>query len=314
MYLADLNSPDNLNTTLRLINTPSEKVWGKKERIPIPLTLNPEKVTTDLSSIRTIIDKISLEGKPEEASKEQAYALLHTERDAAAIMLISPLIRKNCLFHEMGCWNGVSSIHNLIYCKSRNKGWPKYYLGTDINPRALGLAKMTFDYFDLPIHSRFVCANATQPFGLFSKYPDAHSIVQLALRVIPVLDLESAKALFSVASNELRHPEGRDSYFVVSYALPKGTYYKELTENVGHVMCSDGKLRYRWFENIGTGESGTVFEGESKQDKNKRVVNTFYSDEDFKDLFDKGEFEVLETVLAHEPKGEARNVSLLKRL
>lgn len=305
MYLATLNFPSELNEKLPLITTQSENVWRNQDRISIPLTLGPERVTSDLSEIREILDQVrSPERKKNKASKEEAYALLHIERDAAAaIMLTSPLMGDgNCLFHEMGCWNGTNSIHNLMYCKSTIGRFPKYYLGTDINPRALGIAKMTFNYFDFPIHWQFFSANATQHFGLSSRYPDAQRIVQLALRVIPVLDFRSADALFSVASDELKE---KDSYFVVSYALPEGSNYNKLMAQVGMVSS-------RWFEKFGVGESGTLFDKE--ENGKERVVNTFYSDAEFKKLVEKHRFKVVSTIRADEPRGEARNVSLLRRL
>jgi hypothetical protein len=297
-----------------VISNVSEEIWSKKGNIAVPLTLAQERVTTDLSSISNMVNLVPREGRPIEGSKEQAYALLNTEMDAAAaIMLISPLIKDNCLLHEVGCWNGTNSIHSLVYSKSRSNGWPKYYLGTDINRIALGYAKMTFDYFDFPVNSLFEFANGTKHLGLPSRFPDAERIVRLALRVIPVLDRSSAKAFFSVAGDELGASIKKGSYLVVSYALPRGDYNTKLIQNVGRVQFENGTTALRWYEPFGVEGSGTLFQAESKEDINRRVVNTFYTDKDFRDLFDKSIFEVLETIPASESSGEDRNVSLLIR-
>lgn len=262
-----------------------------------------------------MVNLVSCEGRPVEGLKEQAYALLNTERDAAAaIMLTSPLIKDNCLFHEVGCWNGANSIHSLIYSKSRNNVWPKYYLGTDINPLAIGYAKMAFDYFDFPVRSHFGCENGTKPMGLSLRFPDVERIVQVALRVIPVLDRSSAKAFFLVAGDELSSSLKKDSYLVVSYALPKGPYNTRLIQDVGQFCLDDGTVAFRWYEPFGSEGSGTLFQGDSKEDKNRRVVNTFYAENDFRDLFDESVFKVLKTIPAWESSGEARNVSQLSRL
>lgn len=53
-----------------LISNPSEDIWRKKENIAVPLTLDQKRVSTDLSSIREMVNLVSCEGRPVEGSKE----------------------------------------------------------------------------------------------------------------------------------------------------------------------------------------------------------------------------------------------------
>ena len=162
----------------------------------IPLTTqkddNDEK---DLADIQDIVAQCPYrEGEPNMASKLQKSALLNGNRDAAAaMMLTTPFINNDTLFHEVGCLNGAHSLNSMAYCISLRGCVSKSYVGTDINYAGLGLSKMSFSYFNLPLSKAdFFLANARNRFGLMSVY-STRRFVKVALRVIPVFELSGIK-------------------------------------------------------------------------------------------------------------------------
>ncbi len=123
-----------------LLDNLSDFRWyNEQNMLSLPFTQRNEQVRDELDEIRSVIEQNPFpESSPQNDSKQQTYALLHGEREAAAgTLLTTPFIDENCLFHEIGCWNGTTSINNLVFAHARRGVFPKQYLGTDLNHFAL---------------------------------------------------------------------------------------------------------------------------------------------------------------------------------
>lgn len=208
----------------------SDSYWSEEHPVDPPFIQKQEGVCQNFGELddllRNPLPRESNElavSSDQELRRIRAYALLHGAKDAAvASRLTSPLIEKDSVFHEIGCFNGENSINNLMYCKATRGKFPGFYLGTDINPGAVSMSAMTFGTFDFPFPSKFYVANSTSPLGISSAL-QFNQVTVLALRVIPIFDPSNAENFMKQVGKEWK---GRDLSFVVSYAVPSGSIYQ----------------------------------------------------------------------------------------
>ncbi len=158
---------------------------------------------------------------------------------------------------------------------------------------------MAFSYFNFPCATEFYQANALHRFGLSSRY-QFNKIVQLALRVIPVLDYHNSRVLLETARKEF---EDKEAYFVVSYVSPEGPVFEKSDKCSANLnQPSNMPLRKESFE-----DGGIVTFYQEKD----VVLNTYFKRESFSSLAESCKFDVKTTIEVEERSGSKRNVVLL---
>ena len=247
----------------------------------VPLTRKVEHLSFSASRIQHILDQF--EGKlpkPQLTSNSDQEALNYTmhsgEEDAlAAHLLALRYLTSQTMVHEIGCWNGSNLINFLQLARLHNLK-PSGCIGTDINHPALNFAHLTSQMLGLS-NPQFYCAHALTPIDPSKPGFEGNKILCLALRVIPVLDLASAKEFLKV--NCLRD---KDVVLVLSYATRKGQSY----ENNLAKSSEKGGYEYRSEEFDGGVTFYAPFPDPEiyKKHRLEIVANTYYDTKGFQSL------------------------------
>lgn len=301
------------------VSTISEFQWALSQ-VSYPFTRLEEPVPQDYSSIQDLLDQcphphvVPQQGERSSPTSEAAQkdALLSGERDAsAAILLTTPYINEGTFVHEIGCWNGQNLI-NLLFYNVLHGRVPKYCLGTNINSLALSMAESTASLFKIDGSlMNFCLANALEPFDPSFLNLGFHSEVKLALRVIPVLEPSYAVEFLKSVRASI---QCKEATLVVSYAVPKGTMYET---NLSRSQDSS-QPQFTKKDFVGGETFYASFSNRSllpkylqAHDDPHVVLNTYYSEEGFAQLVEKGGFEVLETIRIERDTDNERIVALL---
>ncbi|MGE0630794.1 MAG: hypothetical protein AB7O96_00170 [Pseudobdellovibrionaceae bacterium] len=247
----------------------------------IPLTRRVEQLSFSTSKIQYILDQFEEKlPKPQLTSHSDQeavnYAMYSGEEDAlAAHLLALRYLSSQTMIHEIGCWNGSNLINFLHLARLHNQK-PSSCIGTDINHPALNFAHLTSQMLGLS-NPQFYCAHALTPIDPSKLGFEGNKILRLALRVIPVLDLASAKEFLK--TNCLRD---KDVVLVLSYATRKGQSY----ENNLAKSSEKGGYEYRAEEFDGGVTFYAPFPDPElyKKYRLEVVANTYYDTKGFQSL------------------------------
>ena len=147
--------------------------------------------------------------------------LASAEADAlAAYFLALPYLVQEGTIHEVGCASGRNLFNLLLYGHLQGDLKISAAIGSDINHAYLKSGEVASKMLGLDQGVKFYFANAADSFPLDQLgYDSSNPILKVALRLLPVLNLKSAKLFLNMTREAMRNPE---SACILSYALPRG--------------------------------------------------------------------------------------------